>query len=260
MIEVHGHRGARAIYPENTIAGFAYAIDAGADAIELDAHVTRDGVLVVAHDPHISPANCTGPYVGVAIHQLTLAQIRECDCGSWKNPHFPMQRITPGARIPTLEEVLRLADRGNFRFDIEIKSFPDHPDWSPAPDTSASMVADAVREQHLDQQVVVQSFDFRVLRAMKRLAPEIRLAALWEGSARPFVATVRSADADIASPQFRLVTPDEVSSAHDADLRVIPWTANTADDWRRLIDAGVDGIITDDPAGLIAYLSENGLR
>lgn len=254
MIKVHGHRGARASYPENTIVGFLYAMDCGAAAIELDVHVTRDGVLVVAHDPHINPEICTGPHAGMAIRDLTLAEVRECDCGSLKNPRFPTQRTAPGAPIPTLEQVLELAGRGPFRFDIEIKSFADHPEWSPPPELFAGMVAGAVREHNLEQRVVVQSFDFRVLRAMKRLAPQIRLAALWEGDARPFVVTVRSAEADIASPQFKLVTREEVSFAHAAGIEVVPWTANTPDDWRRLIDAEVDGIITDDPAGLIAYL------
>lgn len=259
-ILVHGHRGARAIYPENTIAGFQYAIDVGADALELDVAVTLDNVVVVSHDPHINPLLCTGPGPGAAIYGMTLAELREYDCGSLKNPRFPMQRTAPGARIPTLEEVLRLAGQGSFQFDIEIKSFPEHPEWSPAPEAFAKAVLHIIREQNLGRRVVVQSFDFRVLRAMKRLAPEIRLAALWEHDAGPFVSTVRSAGAEIASPQFQFITPEEVLSAHSAGIDVVPWTVNTPEDWRRLIEAGVDGIITDDPAALFAYLKENGLR
>ena len=86
------------------------------------------------------------------------------------------------------------------------------------------------------------------------IAPEITLAALWEGAARSFVETARDAGASIVAPEYVLVTEQEVRKAHQAGLRVIPWTANAVEDWNRLIAAGVDGIITDDPARLIAYL------
>lgn len=253
---VHGHRGARAIFPENTIPAFAYAIDIGADALELDVAVTKDHVLVVSHDPQINPEICTGPHPGAAIHQLTLDQLREYDCGMLKNPRFPGQRAVPGTRIPTLEEVLDLANRGSFQFDIEIKSFPDQRELTPAAEVFARMVIEAVRARQLEPRVVVQSFDYGVLHEMKRLAPEIRLAALWEDDARPFDAMAHVAEADIVSPRFNLVTAGQVRTAHEHDIAVVPWTANTAQDWRRLIDAGVDGIITDDPAALIAYLKE----
>ena len=257
---MHGHRGARAIYPENTIPGFTYAIEAGADALEMDLAVTKDNVLVVSHDPYINPEICMGPHPGAFIRNLTLAELREYDCGALKNPLFQKQQTVPGAHIPALEEVLGLASSGNFQFDIEIKSFPGQPEWTPAPEVFASLLLEEIRASRLEARVVVLSFDFRVLRAMKRLAPEIRLAALWEDDARPFDAIARLAAADIASPEFKLVTAEQVRAAHAHTLAVVPWTANTAQDWHRLIDAGVDGIITDDPAALIGFLKQNGLR
>jgi len=96
--------------------------------------------------------------------------------------------------------------------------------------------------------------------AMKRLAPEIRLAALWEGAPRPFVDIASEAEAGIISPDFHLVTPEQVKAAHAAKLEVVPWTADSPEDWQKLIDAGVDAIITDDPAALIAYMKQRGLR
>src|SRR6266481_3332588 len=107
-ILVHGHRGARAMYPENTIPAFNYAIDAGVDFLEMDVAVTKDNVLVVSHDPHMNPEICTGPHPGVAIHELTLRELREYDCGVLKNPHFPKQQPVPGTRVPTLDDVLNL--------------------------------------------------------------------------------------------------------------------------------------------------------
>jgi glycerophosphoryl diester phosphodiesterase len=89
---------------------------------------------------------------------------------------------------------------------------------------------------------------------MKKLAPEIRLVALYQGAPKDFVEIAREAEADIVSPEFHLVTPEQVAAAHKAGLRVIPWTPDKPADWDRLIAAGVDGIITDDPAALIEHL------
>ncbi len=259
-ILVHGHRGARGLRPENTIPAFEYAIGIGVDVLEMDVAVTKDNVLVISHDPHINPEICQGPHPGIAIHELTLAELREYDCGALKNPHFPKQQPVPGTRIPTLDEVLDLSSHGNIQFNIETKSFPDHPELTPPPDVFSKMMLDVIRKHKLESRVIVQSFDFRTLVAMKRMAPEIRLAALWEGDPRSFVDIAREAKADIISPYFPLVTPEQVKASHAAKLEVVPWTPNSPADWQKLIDAGVDAIISDDPAALIAYLKSKGLR
>jgi glycerophosphoryl diester phosphodiesterase len=259
-ILVHGHRGARALRPENTIPAFEYAIGIGADVLELDMAVTKDNVIVVSHDPYLEPPVCTGPRLKVAIHELTLDQVREWDCGKVRNPGFPNQTPIPGTRMPTLDEVLALATRGNFEFNIETKSFPDHPELTPPPDEFARLVLALIRKHRLERRVMVQSFDFRTLAAMKRIAPEIRRVALWEGKDRDFVSIAKEADAGTVSPLFRLVTPEKVRAAHAAGLQVVPWTANSPVDWSSLIDAQVDAIITDDPGALIVYLKARGLR
>ncbi len=259
-ILVHGHRGARAVYPENTIPAFEYAIKIGADFLEMDVAVTKDNVLVISHDPHINPEICKGPHPGTAIHELTLAELHEYDCGALKNPHFPKQQPVPGTRIPTLDEVLGLSHGNNVQFNIETKSFPDHPELTPAPDVFARMLLDVIRKHKLESRSIVQSFDFRTLHATKRQEPNIRLSALWEGDSRPFVDIARDGEAGIISPLFKLVTAEQVKAAHQAKIQVVPWTADTPADWQTLIDAGVDAIITDDPAALIGYLKEKGRR
>ena len=119
MIRVHGHRGARAIYPENTLPAFQYAIEQGADVLEMDLAVTKDNVVVVSHDPHINAEICTGPRPGaIAIHELTLAELQQYDCGTLKNRRFPQQQPAPGARIPTLDEVLDLSRFGDVQFNL----------------------------------------------------------------------------------------------------------------------------------------------
>jgi glycerophosphoryl diester phosphodiesterase len=254
QIQVHGHRGARAMRPENTLPAFEYAIAQGVDALELDMAVTRDNVVVVSHDPLLQSPVCTGPRERAVIHELTLAEVRQWDCGAKQNPGFPKQQTVPGTRMPTLDQVFDLAPKGKFLFNIETKSFPDHPELSPPPDEFVRLVLEVVRKHHLEQRVILQSFDFRTLHAMRKLAPEIKQAALYSGPAEDFVEIGKEAGAEIVSPSFNLVTPEQVKAAHTAGYKVLPWTANKSDDWSRLVAAGVDGIISDDPAALIAWL------
>jgi glycerophosphoryl diester phosphodiesterase len=261
-ILVHGHRGARAQRPENTLPAFDYALRQGVDVLEMDMAVTRDNVIVISHDPILEAPVCTGgPRPGAVIHQLTLSEARKWDCGAVQNPHFPTQQTVPGTRIPTLDDVFRLASRGSFEYNIETKSFPDHPEYTPAPDVFARMVLDKIREYRLERRVILQSFDFRTLVAMRKIAPEIRLSALTQTDKRDFAAIAAEAGkAEIISPEHHLVTPEKVAAAHQAGLQVVPWTANTPEDWDRLIAARVDAIISDDPAALIAHLKRKGLR
>ena len=250
---IHGHRGARAALPENTIPAFEYAIKAGVDVLELDLAVTKDNIVVVSHDQHVNPVICKDAPPQLAIRELTLEQLKRFDCGSLKNPAQPKQKPVPGTKIPTLDEVLELATRGKFEFNIETKISAKHPQLAPSPEEFAKLVLDAVRRHKIEDRIILQSFDFRTLHAMKKLAPKMRLSALYEGSPKSFVTIAKEAGAGIISPQYRLVTKEQVDAAHQAGFQVIPWTANTPADWRRLIDCGVDAIITDDPSELVAY-------
>ncbi len=252
-VEVHGHRGARAMRPENTLAAFEYAINAGADFIELDVLATRDDVLVVTHDPLPNPVIMKGGPER-AVRELSLAELREWDVGSLRHPRFPRQVPVPGARVPTLDEVLALGAGSGAGFNIEIKSFPTRPEFAPSPWPFARLVLDAIRRHGLEARVIVQSFDFRILHAMRDLAPEIRRAALVEHGREDFPSIARDAQAEIVAPQHVLITPAQVEAAHRKGLRVIAWTPNSRGNWQRLLRIGVDGIITDDPAGLIALL------
>jgi len=257
-ILVHGHRGARARWAENTLPAFEYAIALGVDAIEMDLAVTRDNVLVISHDPILAPPICTGPQPNALIRELTLAEVRQWDCGAAPNPDFPAQQAIPGTRIPTLDEVFQLAAGGDFDYNLEIKSFLERPEYSPPPEEFARLVLRKIRQYKLEQRTLVQSFDFRTLVAMRKLAPEIRISALVEDDARDFVTIAAEAgNAEIVAPDFHLVTAQKVEAAHRAGLQVIPWTANTPAEWEVLIQAKVDAIITDDPAELMAYLKES---
>ena len=260
-IQVHGHRGARARMPENTIPAFEYAIDVGVDVLELDLAVTKDNILVVSHDPELQPPVCKGPMEKAIIHQLTLKQVKEWDCGAVRNPRFSEQQVIPGTRIPTFDEVLALASRGTFDFNVETKSFVAHPEYTPPPAEFARLLVDAIRRHKLEKRVIIQSFDFRTLVEARKIAPEIRLSALYEDGPKDFVTLSREgAYAEIVSPEKHLVTVEKVMAAHAKGLQVVPWTANSVAAWDKLIKAGVDAIISDDPAALIAHLKSQGLR
>jgi glycerophosphoryl diester phosphodiesterase len=166
-----------------------------------------------------------------------------------KDGRFISTLTVQEAGLPTLHEVLSLD--GSFLFNIEAK-VSEH-----TPENFAEMVLAVIRERAVEARVIFQSFDFPILHRMKRLAPEITQAALWEGAARSFVEIARDAGTNIVAPEYILVTPEEVEAAHAHGIKVIVWTANTVEDWKRLIAAGVDGIITDDPAALIAWLGRS---
>ncbi len=260
-ILVYGHRGARARMPENTLPAFEYAIQQGVDALEMDMAVTKDNVIVISHDPILETPVCTGPRNGVVIHTLTLAEVRQWDCGAVQNPKFTTQKAVPGTRMPTLDDVFQLAGKGSFDYNIETKSFPERPEYTPPPDEFARMVLEKVRHYQLEKRVILQSFDFRTLVAMRKLAPGIRLSALTEMDPRSFTTIAKeAANAEIVSPYYKLVTANKVAEAHAAGIQVVPWTVNETADWDKLIEAKVDAIISDDPAALIAHLKQRGLR
>jgi glycerophosphoryl diester phosphodiesterase len=249
------------VRPENTLPAFQYAIAAGVDVLELDMAVTKDDQLVVSHDLHLNRTICQGPAGETAIRLLTLAQIRAWDCGTLKNPGFPRQQPVPGARMPTLDEVFALAPQGAFEFNIETKTNPKQPELTPAPEVFARLVVDAIRRHKLEKRVMVQSFDFRTLHAIRAIAPEIRLSALYSGVPKDLLEIARDAGgAPIVSPHYLLTSRESVRRAHQAGLLVVPWTANTPAQWDSLIAQGVDAIITDDPGGLIDFLKAKGLR
>ncbi len=263
-ILVHGHRGCRAVRPENTLPAFEHAIRIGVDALEMDLCVTADEALVVSHDPFINPEICLArggapAKPEVAIRSLTRAELATYDCGALRNPSFPHQVPVPGTPMPTFEQVLRLAAPAKVDLNVETK-MREHPELAPPPEMFASKILAAVQRYGLEQRTILQSFDYRSLRAMKGFSPRMRLSALDDVGKEDFVKLARSAGAQIISPRFDFVTPQKVKAAHAAGLQVIPWTANKPEDWLKLIEAEVDAIISDDPEALLAFLKQRGLH
>ena len=260
-LEVQGHRGARARFPENTLPAFRHAIAVGADVIELDVVVTKDDVLAVMHDPVVSEGLCTwtgegAPISPFVVREHTFAELSSSfDCGK-KNPKFKDQVPVPGTRVPSLDEVLALlAEPGaeRLRANVEAKSVPARASESPPPDVFARLLVDAIAKNKMSRRASVQSFDHEVLRAVARIAPHIERSALVDQTRGDAVAIARAAKASVYSPHHEWITVDDVRSLHRAKIRVVPWTANLEDEWARLVAIGVDGIITDDPGALVAW-------
>lgn len=265
QIEVQGHRGARSVLPENSLPALRHALELNVDTLEFDMGVTKDGVVVVVHDQKINPVICqyqdgTPVSQELWIHELTLAQVKAFDCGSKLNPRFPLQTTVPGTQIPSLAEVFDMVTQSDLPqaktvlFNIETKSDPDKPHAQPEPEEFVKAVLKVVNDYDLADRVCLQSFDHRTLIAAHKQAPNMLRAALFRHIPDDWVQATLAAKADIVSPYFKLIDKDDVTAIHKAGLRVIPWTANTNEEWEQLVDLGVDGIITDDPEPLLEKL------
>ena len=264
-VEVYGHRGARARRPENTVPGFEYAVGIGVDVLELDVRVTRDSRLLVSHEPRPDVHLCLGPN-GEALKspplfmEMTLEQVAGYDCGTLRNPKFPKQRPVPGTRIPTLGEVFEAVSRMSVpaaktvRFYIELKSLPELPRESPPPEELARLVVEELRRRGMLSRVVLQSMDYRTLRAARSLEPTVKIAALSRNFLEDLPKTAAELKADDIAPYRRLVSERLVEAVHKAGARVVVWTVDEPEEWGALLRDKVDGIITDDPEALIGYL------
>jgi glycerophosphoryl diester phosphodiesterase len=282
--DLEGHRGARGLAPENTLAAFRRALAIGVTTIETDVAVTKDLVPVISHNPQLVPElvrGADGEWLsspGPSIHSLSLAELRRYDIGRL-NPQtkyarqFPEQQPSDGERFPTLRELLDLVKTSGkpVRLDIETKITPDNGGDTVDAATFVRVILDEVRRANLADRVTIQSFDWRTLREAKHVAPQIPTSCLtiesngmntmtagsdgrspWHAGLvdrdYPSVpALVAAAGCNVWSAFYRNLTPAFVADAHARGVSVLAWTVDDPADMRRLIDIGVDGIITDYP-------------
>lgn len=262
-VDLQGHRGARGLLPENTIHGFLRALDLGVQTLEMDVVISRDGKVVVSHDPFMSPVICTHPdgrpvtaADSVMLYTLDVETIAEFDCGSRGHPGFPEQEPRP-AHKPLLSEVIRAAEahamesgRPQPSYNVETKS---RPEWDgaahPPPDEFTALVVTALREAGVETQATIQSFDPRTLMAAKRMdwGGEIALLIARDEPRFEVVVDRMGFTPDIVSPNHELVTERFLERARELGMKTVPWTVNETRDMQRLIALGVDGIITDYP-------------
>ena len=260
--EIHGHRGSRGTHPENTFVSFQEAVQSGADWVELDLVLTQENIPVVSHDPSVSKDLCLDsqkklPTKLLSIKTLSLDELKTFDCGSIPNPKFKEQVAAPGQKIPTLEEVLIWASKirhQKIKLNIETKMTASKPNLEPSPQKFAVAIVSLLKKYNQIDNSVLQSFDFRTLRAAKMIEPKLKLSALFE-KPDSICKTSKELGAYMASPNFSLVTPVLVQECHSMGIQVHPWTLNTESEWKRALSLGVDGIITDYPRKLKAFLA-----
>jgi glycerophosphoryl diester phosphodiesterase len=296
--DLQAHRGGRGLWPENTLAAFSEALTLGVTTLELDCAVTKDGVVVVSHDPVLNPDHTrdeSGRFLakpGPALHDLTYAELRRYDVGRLRPgteyaARYPDQQAVDAQRIPRLADVFALAKmRGSeeVRFNVETKVFPDDPERTLAPEPFAEAVVKVVRAAGMEARTTIQSFDWRTLKVVQKIAPNIATVALttqrpgedhvqigvpgpspWLGGldvddfGGSVPRLVEASGASVWSPNYLDVEAKQVEEAHALGLAVVPWTVNETADIERVLAMGVDGIISDRPDRLRAVLEAKGM-
>jgi glycerophosphoryl diester phosphodiesterase len=234
-IAVTAHRGSHKKAPENTVAAIREAIDTGAQFAEIDVQVSKDGVLVVTHDSDFSRLGG----VAVKVWDLGYQEIRAIPLGGRAAPEFRDEHA------PTLDEVLAAA-RGRIRLNIELKYYGDHQPGL------AGRVIEAVRAAGMIDQVIVQCLDYEPLQEVRRIAPGLPVGYLFSVNAR----RPKRLEVDFLSTEMARVNPGLVADAHRRGQQVHVWTVDTPADMDRMIDLGVDNLITNEPAEAIARVRD----
>ena len=231
---VIAHRGASGHAPENTMAAFKKAVALGASFIETDLQLSRDARFVAIHDDVLNrTTNGQG-----AVRDLTLAELRKLDAGSWFGSEYT------GERIPTIEEILEFSKKNDVVFYLEIKAGGS---WG-----GEHVLIGALRESGEIARTIVISFDAAILAAVRKLEPTLMTGFLYDAQVEHPIEKALEVGARQLAVRGDLVTPGMLTAARKRDLQVVCWTVNHPAHMRMLMAAGVDGIMSDYPDRLIA--------
>lgn len=272
QLDIQGHRGCRGLLPENTIPAFIKALELGVTTIELDVVISKDGKVVVSHEPFLNPDICLDTE-GNAIennkdynlYQMTYEEIAQCDCGSIGNPKFEGQGKQQLSK-PLLSDVIKKVEwyiksytQYEVDYNIEIKSSAKGYNVNhPTPQTFSDLVYELINLYIPMERVVIQSFDLRVLKYWHKKYPKVRLAVLIDNQ--------KSIDTNLANLGFKpniyssyhlLLTENKTKYLQGKKIKVIPWTVNDTTRMKKLVRWGIDGLITDYPnrAVELGYIS-----
>lgn len=270
-VDIQGHRGARGLAPENSIPGFIMAVEMGVTTLELDLVVSGDNQLVVSHEPYFSPHFCLdtdgNPLSDTVInmYQLDYSQIQAFDCGMKDHPRFPDQKRISVYKpllsdvIDSVENHTKRLGRAPLFYNIELKTSAETDSaFHPHPHEFSDFVYDLITEKGIWDRVNIQSFDFRTLQYFNEKYPDVKLAALieaeddWETNIEELGFTP-----EIYSCYYLLLSRKNIKEIQSAGMKVIPWTVNEATEIKKLIDWGVDGIITDYPDRALTIINND---
>ena len=263
-VDIQGHRGARGILPENSIRGFIKALDLGVNTLEMNLCITKDGLVIVSHEPFISSEICLGPernMIGeeeakeLNIYEMAYEEVKQFDCGSLMHVRFPSQGkvkiVKPLLKnvFARTEQYVKLNNLESIRYNIELKSSEKSDDiYHPTPEKFSKMVFAEIDGKVDWSRITIQSFDFRILRYFKENYPDIELSQLienedsWEVNMKDL-----GFKPDVYSCYYELLTPEIITDIQKEGIKVIPWVINDLAEMEKLVDWGVDGIITDYP-------------
>ena len=261
--DLQGHRGYRGLYPENSTIGFLKSLDVGVNTIELDVVISKDKYVVVSHEPWISKNICidqNGNRIindkeNFNIYLMEYNEIKKFDCGIIGNEKFPDQKKISVFK-PTLNYVIKIIENyikekgyKPVNYNIEIKSSNEtdlifHPDVK----EFSELVVNNIKNNKILERTTIQSFDFRVLKYINKNYPEIGLSVLVSENYDP----QKNLDdlsflPDIYSPNYKFINKEDLEYLKKKKIKIIPWTVNSYSDIAKILNLGVDGIISDYP-------------
>ena len=297
-IKIYGHRGARGDLPENTLESFKYLFENNINAYETDILISKDLIPVITHDFRLEPSftkDSEGNWIedeNIKIFDLTYEELLKFDVGSINKlsrygRRFVNQKPLENQRIPKLSELLDLSSKNkseNLLINLEIKSTPDEENLTPAPEDTVKLVVNEINKSNLKDKIIVSSFDWRTLTEIKNQYPEISRAYLTYQQVRgmkikktiynrspwmsflPFYEDhelpkiIKSQGGKAWHPYRKDITKKLVDISHQEDLPVNVWTVNEEYEMLKMIEYGVDGIMTDYPLRLKELCEKENIK
>lgn len=257
-VEFFGHRGCRGILPENTIIGFNKALSLGADGIEWDVIVNKDNQLVISHEPYADAQYCLDPQGNTFskkkekdynFYQMDLDEIQSFDCGTNGNTKFPSQQKIKSVK-PTVQEAFKLLEIADKTILFEIKSEEkDYGIFQPEPSKYAEIIAQEVENYEFKSNIIFMCFDANLLNELHAILPDFRYVYLTYLPMKP----IKSFLTDIEFTPYALgmyhvtISKKDVKKANLEGVKIFAWTVNNKKQCEKLINSGVEGIITDYP-------------
>ncbi|MCS4536014.1 glycerophosphodiester phosphodiesterase family protein [Corynebacterium sp. HS2168-gen11] len=266
VFDAQSHRGGRGQFTEESAYAFRRSLEMGVSTLELDIVLTRDNVPAVWHDPVLLAEKCSS-HIGELVHDLTFEQLQTVPCAK-QLKEFPEAYVVPDNRIIQLSEVFELARDYDVHFNIETKIEAVNPEMCATPEQFVDAIFTPIFEYGLEEKVMIQSFDWRTFDLVHAIDPRIPLVALWDTTTwypgtpwGPYHEDILEAALEhhikVLSPDFHLVDAQLITRAHAYDMVVVPWTVNEPADITRLMDLGVDGMISDYPTRLLQLATEH---
>lgn len=276
-MDVQGHRGARGVLPENSIAGFLYALKKGVNTLEMDVAISKDHQIVVSHEPWMSHEICMdtlGQFITeneamqYNIFQMNYEEIKKFDCGSKPHPRFPNQQKIKSYKpllsevIDSVESYTALHHLPQVFYNIETKCRPEGDNiFHPEPQLFSELLIDLLQKKNILSRAYIQSFDIRTLQFMNQHYPEIKTILLIENN--------KSAEENLKllgftpyafSPDYHLVNEKWITFCLQKNIKLIPWTVNEKNDIESMLNLQVDGIISDYPELVLQILKSQKIK